>query len=194
MTIEALSLTLCLVSGIFGRPGWTPELCQERAGQIMTIATEHKLDPMLFVAVNIQECDMRETVDAPIYVGTGKHKKQIGFDRCPMGVRQKGAAALQEPKDPVKLYDLAAGRMERWKAWCERNHKGQHHFISHYNQGNPIYAAQVLAFLAVIKGKPIKDLPSLTTRTKEIVRRVVKALRSRQAQAPPEFDAITSSG
>jgi len=149
MTVEALSLTICLVSGIFGRPAWEKSKCDERAAQISGIARRHGLDPLLMVAVNVQECDMRETeAFAPVVVGEGKHKKVVGIDACPMGVRLMGAEARMS-REPVALYEIAADRMERWKRWCERGHQrnrhdpayaSEHHFIAHYNQGDPTYA------------------------------------------------------
>jgi hypothetical protein len=186
MTIEALSLTLCLVSGIFGRPAWDTEKCTERAEQILSIATSHNIDPLLMVAVNVQECDMRENVDAMVYQGTGKKRKVIGRDACPMGIRLMGEAAKRK-YEPKELYEMAAQKMERWKNWCEKGHQGQlykglkgdkHHFIYHYNQGNPIYAAQVLSILATIKGKSLNEKyeQDLTPRSKEIIRRLLRSL------------------
>ena len=222
MTVEALSLTICLASGIFGRPAWTPDKCDERAAQIMTIAEKHGIDPLLMVAVNIQECDMREDVNALVTVGTGKHKKIVGIDACPMGVRIMGAES-RKPHAPEELYEIAARRMEHWKRWCERGHPGwklanlgsktlgsktlgsktlgsktlgsktlgsktlgsktlsleKHHFIAHYNQGNPVYASQVLGFLAAIAHRKVGEETSsaFTSRTREIVRRLTKAFR-----------------
>jgi hypothetical protein len=188
MTIEALSLTICLASGIFGRPAWSPEKCTERAEQILSIATSHKIDPLLMVAVQIQECDMRENVDAPIYKGEGKKRKIVGRDACPMGVRLMGAI---KPLPPEDLYEMAAKRMERWKDWCGKGHPGtkfvnkgdKHHFIFHYNQGNPIYAAQVLSFLSAITRRPAKKEyeEAQTARTKEIVKRLARAFRQPQS-------------
>jgi hypothetical protein len=179
MTVEALSLTICLASGIFGRPAWTPEKCTERAGQILSIAERHGLDPLLMVAVNIQECDMREDVSAYVRVGTGSGRRVVAVDACPMGVRFWGARAL-EPHDPQALYELAAQRMERWKRWCERDHRlEEHHFISHYNQGNPVYSSQVLGVLAAITHRKLelKHLLAFTDRTREIVRRLTRTFR-----------------
>ena len=180
MTIEALSLTICLASSIFGRPAWTPEKCAERAEQIMSIAERHGLDPLLMVAVNIQECDMREDVNAYVRAGTGRGRRVVAVDACPMGVRFWGAR-IWERHDPQELYELAAQRMERWKRWCERAHLGpeEHHFISHYNQGNPVYASQVLGVLAAITHRKIelRHLLAFTDRTREIVRRLTRTFR-----------------
>jgi len=201
MTVEALALTICLASSIFGRPAWTPEKCAERAGQIMSIAERHGLDPLLMVAVNIQECDMREDVNAYVWVGggggtvrggtarggtargienTGRGRRVVAVDACPMGVRFWGAR-IWERHDPQELYELAAQRMERWKRWCERAHLGpeEHHFISHYNQGNPVYASQVLGVLAAITHRKIelRHLLAFTDRTREIVRRLTRTFR-----------------
>ena len=185
MTAEALSLVICLASGVFGRPAWTPEKCAERAGQLMEIGRRHGIDPLLMVAVNIQECDMREDVNALVTAGEGKHKKVIGIDACPMGVRIIGSD-WKKHRAPEELYELAARRMEHWKSWCERGHHGRkpaglslekHHFIAHYNQGNPVYASQVLGFLATITHRKVreKDSSAYTERTREIVRRLTRA-------------------
>jgi hypothetical protein len=194
MTIEALSMTLCLASGIFGRPAWSPEKCLERATQISRIAEEHQLDPMMFVAINIQECDMRENVDAKFYApAQDQHKglrskshrlmpKQLGIDACPMGMRiwWPNGRKPEKTLDALALYELAGKKMARWKRWCEKNHKG-HYFVAHWNEGNRVYATQVLAFRSVLLGRPIKAEDSLTSRSKEIVRRLQRAQRDRRS-------------
>jgi len=192
MTVEALSLILCLASGIFGRPAWTPEKCQERAEQISKIAEQNDLDPMWFVAINIQECDMRENVNArffaPVSIASkGKRKKpmQLGIDACPMGIRiwWPNGKRPEKPLDALALYDLAGRKMARLKRWCDKHLKGKgfgphHHFVSHWNEGNPTYAAQVLAFKLTLMGKPPKSDEELTSRSKEIVRRLQRAQRA----------------
>jgi len=190
MTVEALSLTLCLASGIFGRPAWTPEHCQERAAQITEIAARDNLDPMLFVALNIQECDMRENVEAKFYAPARGSKKpvQMGIDACPMGIRiwwPNGKKPVK-PLDALALYELAGKKMARWKRWCEKNHKGKafgphHHFVSHWNEGNLNYATQVLTFRSVLMGRPLKSEDELTPRSKEIVRRLRRAQLDRRS-------------
>jgi hypothetical protein len=184
VTIEALSLTLCMASGIFGRPAWTPEKCQERAMQISEIAKQDDLDPLLFVAINIQECDMRESVSAKFFApAVGRHKpKVLGIDACPMGIRIHWPNSKQPPKlmDALALYEIAGKKMRRWKRWCERHHRG-HHFVSHWNEGNETYAAQVLAFRATLAGQPVKNEAQLTDRTIEIVRRLRRAQRERRS-------------
>lgn len=197
MTAEALSFALCLASGIFGRPAWTVEKCDERAIQISEIAKQHDVDPLLMVAVNIQECDMREDVDALVTVGEGRHKRVVGIDACPMGVRIMGPAGVRlhaalhddnQVAARVALYDTAARAMVRWKRWCSRGHQGnaplplfstQHHFIAHYNQGDPTYSHQVLGIQAALARRPIKPEHErrFTERTKEIVRRLLLAQR-----------------
>lgn len=183
MTIEALSLTLCLVSGVFGRPSWSPEKCQERAEQIMQIASENELDPLLFVAINIQECDQREDVHAPFFAKTSGRRKpvQLGIDACPMGVRiwwPHGQKSVPAPEARV-MYELAGKKMSRLKKWCEKRHK-HHHFVSHWNEGNKTYASQVLAFRTTLLGKSPTDEAELTPRTKEIVRRLQRAQRAQR--------------
>jgi hypothetical protein len=194
MTIEALSMTLCLASGIFGRPAWSPEKCLERATQISHIAEEHQLDPMMFVAINIQECDMRENVDAKFYSPAQDQYKglrskslrlkpmQLGIDACPMGMRiwWPNGKKPEKSLDVLALYELAGKKMARWKRWCEKHHKG-HHFVAHWNEGNTVYATQVLAFRSVLLGRPIKAEDSLTPRSKEIVRRLQRAQRDRRS-------------
>jgi hypothetical protein len=192
MTVEALTMTICLASGIFGRPAWTHEKCQERAIQIIKIAEQDDLDPMLFVAINMQECDMRENVHAKFFAPTpvkGKKKpRQLGIDACPMGIRLWWSNGKHPEKlpDSLALYETAGKKMVRWKRWCEKNHKGKafgprHHFVSHWNEGNPTYATQVLAFRAVLLGRPVKAEDELTSRSKEIVRRLQRALRDRRS-------------
>lgn len=184
MTIEALSLTLCLASGIFGRPAWTPEKCNERAAQISQIAEVDDLDPLLFVAINIQECDMRENISAKFFAPTiGRRKpKQLGIDACPMGIRIRWPNGVRPAKlyDAIALYEIAGKKMSRWKRWCARHHRG-HHFVSHWNEGNTTYATQVLAFRATLAGQPVKHESELTERSAEIIRRLRRAQRERRS-------------
>jgi hypothetical protein len=200
MTVEALAMTICLASGVFGRPAWSAEKCHERAAQLIQIAEQDDLDPMLFVAINIQECDMREDVHAKFYApetskekgkGKGKGKKkprQLGVDACPMGIRiwwLHGKRPAQQP-GVLALYEIAGRKMARWKRWCEKNHKGKgfgahHHFVSHWNEGNTTYASQVLAFRQALMSRSPKSEEELTPRTKEIVRRLLRAQRERRS-------------
>jgi hypothetical protein len=190
MTVEALSLTLCLASGIFGRPAWTPEKCMERAEQIIKIAAQDDLDPMLFVAINIQECDMRENVDAKFFAPARGKKKpvQLGIDACPMGMRiwWPNGKKPEKQLDALALYELAGKKMARWKRWCEKNHKRKvfgphHHYVSHWNEGNPTYATQVLSYRTILMGKNIKSNEDLTPRTVEIVKRLRRAQLDRRS-------------
>ena len=173
MTTFALAKILCLASSIFGRPAWEETQCTERAEMILAAAGQHKVDPVLMVAIDLIECDLRE-VDNPYYKVVRGRKRLAGYDACPMGVRIPGRhnRAKYAPSD---LYELSAARMERWLAWCSRSHVGQgHHYISHYNQGNPVYAAQVLGVLEALRGHTAKS-NELTDRTRELIRRLAKA-------------------
>ena len=181
MTIEALALTICLASSVFGRGKMAETECKAMAENVTMAAKIADVSPVLILAVNIQECDLRERVDAPIWKGEGKKRKMVGVDACPMGVRILGIT--DSTKLVVeRLYNLAGEKMSVMKKWCERNHKGaHHHFISHYNQGNPTYAAQILGFMAVLQGRPVPDESSLTARSKEIIRRLLRVFRQREA-------------
>ncbi len=172
MTLSVLAKMICLASGVFGRPAWDASKCDEHAAYLMTSAARHEISPVLMVAVNVVECDMRE-VDNPIYAKVRGKDRLVGYDACPMGVRIKGPENRRR-YGSGDLYELAASRMERWKIWCARRHRGSgHHFISHYNEGNPTYAAQVLGVFASLRVRSVKkDL--LTERTLEIVRRLAK--------------------
>jgi hypothetical protein len=173
-----------MASGVFGRPAWTPEKCQERASQIHKIAQENDVDPMWFVAINIQECDMREDVDAKVFAPAiaKRPPKQIGADLCPMGIRFLWPNGKRPDKslDALAIYELAGKKMARWKRWCDKKHKN-HSFVVHWNEGNPIYAAQVLAFRTVLMGQSLNSDDNLTGRTKEIVRRLRRAQRDRRS-------------
>jgi hypothetical protein len=157
----------------------TDEACLQTAEGILQAAEAEDIDPKLILAVQMHECDLREGVGAPIWLGTGRAKKQIGVDACPMGVRIIGVFD-REKWSPSALYRKAAQKMATWQRWCARNHTG-HHFISHYNPGNPVYSAQVLGFLAVLSGKPPKNEELLTARSKEIISRLLRVFRLRKS-------------
>jgi hypothetical protein len=102
-----------------------------------------------------------------------------GHDACPMGVRIMGVKKRLDYDVPA-LYELAATRMEGWQKWCGRGHPGgkypghlpaRHHYVAHYNQGNPAYAPQVLALRRTFLGKEVLAGEALTPRTLEIIRR-----------------------
>jgi hypothetical protein len=162
---------ICLASGIFGRPAWDTAKCAEHAGYVMEAADRHNLDPVLLVSINIVECDMQEK-DNPVYQTIGNRKKLIGFDACPMGVRILSVERRQR-YDARGLYELAGAKLEKWKSWCAKSHGRKHHFMVHYNEGNPVYAAQVLGVFATLKLRHVKS-ESLTPRTAEIIRRLVR--------------------
>lgn len=168
MTLTLLAKMLCLASGIFGRPAWNDARCFEHARYVMEAADRHGLDPVLMVAVDVVECDLRDK-DRPVY----RSGKLVGYDACPMGVRIMDVDRRLQ-YGPADLYELAATRMERWQRWCERSHKGQHHYLKHYNEGNPVYAAQVLAVVATLKVRGVRNRDLLKDRTVEIVRRLAR--------------------
>lgn len=169
MTLAMLAKMLCLASGIFGRPAWDDAQCSLHAGYIMAAADRHGVDPVLMVAGEIVECDMQGR-DNPIY----REGKLVGYDACPMGVRLIGVERRRE-YGPAELYELAAARMERWKRWCERSHSRlHHHYMKHYNEGDPVYAAQVLGVAATLNLKGVRHRDLLKARTLEIVRRLAR--------------------
>jgi hypothetical protein len=170
MTVEVLAKMLCLASGIFGRPSWDNAKCAEHAGYVMASATRHSIPPVLMVATNILECDMQDR-DNPVYAVVRGRSRLVGYDACPMGVRIMGVAK-RGSYGPSDLYEIAAAKMERWQRWCVRKHRGMgHHFLFHYNEGNPAYSAQVMGVFAVLRGRQVKK-DSLTDRTLEIVNRL----------------------
>jgi hypothetical protein len=190
VTAEALSAVLCLASGIFGRPAWDLAKCAERAAVVLAAAARHGVDPLLMVALDVHECELREK-DVPVYKVIGEREVLAGYDACPMGVRVMGVdrRALY---DDVALYELAASRLEHWKRWCGRGHPGgryrahlpaRHHYVAHYNQGNPTYSNQVLAVLDALRGRFVQAeaRPDLTSRTADIVRRYQKIYRRRRS-------------
>lgn len=189
VTVEALAAVICLASGLFGRPALPEARCLERATMIAASAARHGVDPLLMVALDTHECELRENVDVPVYKVRRGRRKLVGYDACPMGVRVIGLDKWQKHSAET-LYELAATRMERWKRWCERGHPGRHyrgqlpadhHYVGHYNQGNPAYYAQVLTIRDVFRGRApqAKYEPVLTDRTLEIVRRCARALDRR---------------
>lgn len=189
MMTESLAAVLCLVSGIFGRPAWNEARCLERAVVVKDVAERHGIDPLLVVALDVYECELRDDRDAPVYKKVGGKKKLVGYDACPMGVRIMGVERRSDYDVPA-LYELAAARLARWRDWCRKGHPGgkypghlpeHHHYVAHYNQGNLIYADQVLAVRAALAGKIARSGESrdLSPRTREIVRRCLRALGKR---------------
>jgi hypothetical protein len=177
VTVSLLAQILCLASGIFGRPAWDGDKCAERAMMIQTAAAAHSLDPLLMVAIDVQECDLRDR-DNPVYRVVRGRRQLVGYDACPMGVRILGAGE-RAGYDAAALYELAATRLERWRDWHARARHRGHPFVAHYNPGNPEYAAQVLAFWAALGGRPVKRGGNLTERTVEILRRLGRVLQGR---------------
>jgi hypothetical protein len=186
MTVEALAAVMCLASGVFGRPPLAETRCLERALMISSSAARHGVDPLLMVALDVHECELREDVDAP-FRKRRRGKIVEGRDACPMGVRVVGRDAEY---DAAALYELAASRMAVWKKWCSRGHPGKHyrgqlpaghHYVAHYNQGNPAYSAQVLAIRDVLADRATRAGrgAALTTRTTVIVRRYARAADGR---------------
>lgn len=172
MTVEVLARMICIASGIFGRPAWDVAKCAEHAGYIQAAAERHGVDPVLMVSHNIVECDMREK-DNPVYKEVRRRQVLVGYDACPMGVRIMGVGRRAD-FGPRELYETAARKLERWKAWCAKKHRGQgHHFTSHYNEGNPAYSDQVLGVRATLLGRSAEKY-ALCPRVAEIVRRLVK--------------------
>jgi len=168
MTVELLARMICLASGIFGRPAWETDKCAEHATYIMEASDRYGVDPVLMAAENIVECDMREK-DNPVYKMVRGRKRLVGYDACPMGVRIIGVERRLQFTNR-DLYEEAARKLAHWKAWCSRKHRGhRHHFVSHYNEGNPTYADQVLAVRAILLGKSTETYQK-TPRIAEIVR------------------------
>lgn len=181
MTLAALSKMICLAWVAYGRAPLSEAECDGRARLVRQAAERHQVDPVLMLSVDVQECDLRDT-DAPIYEVVRGRRTVVGYDRCPMGVRVMGTEKDLGASD---LYDLAAQKIKRWERWCRAGHpggkyrgRGSHHHLAHYNPGNPVYAHQVLAFAAVLRGRPVSpaDAQHLTGRSREIIRRLVRTL------------------
>ena len=189
MTVEALAAVLCLASGIFGRPAWDADKCADRAAVVAAAAARHGVDPLLMVALDVHECELRD-VDAPVYKTVGGREELVGYDACPMGVRVMGVERRRSYDVPA-LYELAAARLEHWRDWCGRGHPGgrarlghlprHHHHVAHYNQGNPTYANQVLAIRDALGGRlrRAEKMQHLTPRTEEMLRRIRRAQERR---------------
>jgi hypothetical protein len=172
VTAPMLAQMICLASGIFGRPAWDAGKCAEHAGYVLEAAARHHQDPVLMVAHNVVECDMNDR-DNPVYAVVRGRKKLVGYDACPMGVRIMGAARRAD-FGPRELYEAAARKLEKWERWCKKKHRGQgHHFVRHYNEGNPAYADQVLGVRATLLGRSAGRYV-LVPRITEIVRRLSK--------------------
>jgi hypothetical protein len=186
VTLAALSKIICLAWSVYGRPPLDSAECDARARDVLGPAVRHELDPVLLVAVDVQECDLRDDVAAPVYRQVGRRRVLAGHDRCPMGVRVMDA---RREYSRAELYEVAAAKLDRWRRWCAAGHpgnkyrgSGRHHFVAHYNPGNPTYEHQVLTFYARLRGRPVPEerVFYLTPRSREIERRLrVKFSRSR---------------
>jgi hypothetical protein len=174
----ALSVLLCSIKVVFapGHP-WPVEECDHQAALIMQAAAQAEVKPLLITALYIQECDLRDNVVLPIYRTVGRRKVQIGVDACPLGVRLMG------PFDRARwtqdrLFKEAARRLTLFQDSCKRHHC-RHDFVTHYNPGNPLYAAQVRTLERALAGRPPKDGTLLTPRTQETVRRLLRVTARR---------------
>ena len=179
MTIEALALLICSANVTFSHGQKLSDAeCKRQAEEIQVAATTHNIDERLMVAENVWECDLRVGIARPIWKAVGKKRVQIGVDYCPMGLRIYGPMNRAKWTEAA-IYMEAARRMAKWKSWCDRKHKGAHHFIAHYNEGNPVYQFQILAIRRALAGKELRrgEEQFLTDRALEIVRRLTKALR-----------------
>jgi len=185
VTLAALSKIICLAWGIYGRTQLADAECDERAREVLAAAGRHRVDPVLMVAVDVQECDLRDDVGAPFYKTVRGRRVLAGRDHCPMGVRTWDSRRYAR----AALYDEAARRLSRWKRWCAAGHPGgkyrgagDHHFVSHYNPGNPAYESQVMTFYRRLRRLPVRerDASRMTPRTREIERRL-----ARRFSAPP---------
>jgi hypothetical protein len=176
--LAALSKIICLAWSIYGRLPLSEIECDTRAREIFEPASRHGLDPVLLVAVDVQECDLRDDVAAPVYKQIGRRRVLAGHDRCPMGVR---VMDVRREYSRAELYEVAAAKLAKWRRWCAAGHPGkkyqgsdQHHFVAHYNPGNPAYEHQVLTFYARLARRPVPEerVLRLTPRSREIEKRL----------------------
>ena len=180
MTVESLAIILCASKVMFSHPQvWDQAQCTEKAQQIIEAAQKYDIDPKLIVAGFVQECDLVNDITRPIYdpndLRPRSKRNVIGHDYCPMGVRiyEPGPPNRQKWTD-IKLFEKSASKMDFWRRWCTKKHAGQgHHWLKHYNEGNPDYVESVMAIKAAIfdgKEKVVKD-----QRTNVITQRMVCA-------------------
>ena len=174
MTVDALALLLCSMKVMFSHPQtWNIEQCREKAVQIKAAAEKYGIEEKFIVADFAQECDLVDNVARPIYktvILRNKPKRVIiGYDYCPMGIRVYDPELNRVKWTDSRLFETSAQKMDHWRRWCARNHTG-HHWISHYNEGNPHYAESVLAIRGSLDGKEPKV--KLVERTAEIVKRM----------------------
>ena len=187
MTVAALAHLMCLASGVFGRPAWSEAKCAAEAASMLAAAERHSVDPVLMLAIDVQECDMRDGVyldrhgrqrraDNPVFATVRGKKKLVAYDSCPMGLRLPAAERLR--MDNASIYERAARKLAAIRAMFP--HKKPHH-VAQWNPGNPAYGYQVLAFATTLRGRrvPAKTASHLAERTAEIVRRLSLALSGR---------------
>jgi len=180
VTASALASLVCAASGIFhGRPAWDEARCLARAEVILVAAERHDVDPVLMLAVDVLECELVDR-DAKVYEGSGRERRLVAVDACPMGLRFRHPRRRRH-LGVAELYDKAAEHLASLVSWCSGGHGGRsigrpgHHPVAHWNWGNPRYAAQVLAVQAALLGQePRKRDAKLAQRTRVFVERITR--------------------
>jgi len=181
VTPEALATLVCVASGALSGSAKTEDDCRERAIEIRAAADHHGVDDVLLLAIDVLECSMRDDVDAPAYRTVDGVRRRVGVDACPMGVRIVGRG-VREGLSRADLYDRGASLVARWRDQHERRKCGLlprgHHHVAHYNWGNPAYASQVLATVAVLEGRAPRrrHYEASSPRVRGVVCRLARAL------------------
>jgi hypothetical protein len=173
VTVAALAELVCLAVAAFGRPA-DLATCERRAAEISEVSQKHGVDPILMLAIDAWECDLRQDRDVLIYEGEPGHRRLSAIDACPTGYRFRDIA-LRRRTSTAEIYELAAMKLEEDRRRCLAA-RHRHSFIAHWNLGNRSYSLQVLAVAGALRGKPPRAGSKLTSRAADLVRRFLGAL------------------
>jgi hypothetical protein len=194
VTVSALASLVCAASSIFsGRAAWDEARCLARAEVILEAAERHVVDPVLMLAIDVLECELRDE-DVKIYDESDDPKRLVALDACPMGLRFRHPRRRRH-LGVAELYDLGAAHLAKVTAWCEGGHGGRrlgrrgHHPLAHWNWGNPLYAVQVLAVRSALLEKAIgrRVERRLTSRTRVFVERIARHLTFTKNELTPRY-------
>lgn len=173
MTVSALAELVCLAIAALGRSA-VPAECESRAAEISEAALRHDVDPVLMLAIDAWECDLRQDRDVLVYEGLPDHRRFVAIDACPMGYRFRDVG-LRRRTSSAGIYELAAAKLEDDRRRCRAaGHK--HDSVAHWNLGNRAYSIQVLAVAGALRGKPPRVGSKLKSRAADVVRRFLSAV------------------
>lgn len=144
--------------------------CVERAGEYYIIGIKYDFDPVLLIAIDIYECDLRDDVYAEFL---DKNNKILAIDLCPMGLRVPGK--FRKKLDRLGIIDQATQILDYFRTNTKKCQEA-HAYLNHYNSGwkhvKNNYGWQVTAIYHTLLRKELTkyELNKLNSRTKQIIK------------------------